>query len=171
MRRKTLFTLSPLALATLLPLSSSAPRAPAVGSFGGPWISLEAPGNPYDDGPNAAFLVHVYHHGNPARYPVTGTAEGLVNGERRSVPLEFRETSRPGVYAVRRQWPTQGRWVLVATVKAVGEVTLFVQLGPEDSGERAAGDRDGASLRLERISVTQGGPRAARIESALRAGE
>ena len=49
-------------------------------------------------------------------FPVAGTAEGMVRGERKSVSLEFRATSRPGVYALKRQWPTEGTWTLVVSV-------------------------------------------------------
>jgi hypothetical protein len=49
-------------------------------------------------------------------YPVTGTAEGVVNGERRTITLRFESTSRAGVYALRKQWPQDGAWSLVITV-------------------------------------------------------
>lgn len=44
---------------------------------------------------------------------ITGQAEGMVNGKRQSVPLELTATSKPGVYTVRKQWPAEGKWVLV----------------------------------------------------------
>ena len=66
---------------------------------GPPWISIELPANPYDQATRGAFLlVHAFHHGEPIGYLVTGTAEGIVGGERRSIKLEFSETSRDGVY-------------------------------------------------------------------------
>lgn len=52
----------------------------------------------------------------PVAFPVTGTAEGLVNGSRRSIPLTLTTTSRTGVYAVAKQWPNDGVWTLVVTV-------------------------------------------------------
>jgi len=67
--------------------------APALA--GPPWISIELPVNPYDESTRGAFLlVHEFHHGTPVSYIVTGTAEGIVNGERRSIKLEFSETAR-----------------------------------------------------------------------------
>src|SRR5437868_1676283 len=58
--------------------------APALA--GPPWISIELPVNPYDESTRGAFLlVHEFHHGTPVSYIVTGTAEGIVNGERRSI--------------------------------------------------------------------------------------
>ncbi|HEU4995375.1 MAG TPA: hypothetical protein VFT29_11180 [Gemmatimonadaceae bacterium] len=84
---------------------------------GPPWISIEYPANPYDSGSRGAFLlVHAFHHGTPVSFPVSGTAEGLVNGTRRTISLEFKNTSRPGVYALNKQWPTEGVWTLVVGV-------------------------------------------------------
>ena len=102
-------------------------------AFGPPWISIEYPANPYDSGSKGAYLlVHAFHHGTPLSFPVSGTAEGIVNGERRTVSLEFKNTSRPGVYALHKQWSSDGVWTLVLgvtqgdgemnTVKAVVEL-------------------------------------------------
>jgi hypothetical protein len=104
---------------------AAAADAPAVAPTpaGPPWISIEYPVNPYDQTTRGAFLlVHAFHHGTAVDFPVIGTAEGLVSGQRRSVSLEFERTSRPGVYALRKQWPNDGVWTLVVTVKQ----------GPED---------------------------------------
>src|SRR5213075_2937786 len=61
-------------------------------------------------------LVHAFHHGTPVNYPVSGTAEGLVSGARRTISLQFKSTSRPGVYALEKQWPSDGVWTLVLNV-------------------------------------------------------
>jgi hypothetical protein len=89
----------------------------AFASFGPPWISIEYPANPYDSGSRDAYLlVHAFHHGTPVSFPVSGTAEGIVAGARRTVSLEFKNTSRPGVYALHKQWPSEGVWTLVLAV-------------------------------------------------------
>ena len=50
---------------------------------------------------------------NPAAVQITGTAEGLVNGMRQSVPLELIEVNTAeGIYAVQQQWPAIGSWVV-----------------------------------------------------------
>src|SRR5438128_12516373 len=104
-------------------LVSALLAAPALA--GPPWISIELPANPYDQATRGAFLlVHAFHHGQPVGYLLTGTAEGIVNGERRSIKLEFSETTRDGVYALKRMWPTDGVWTLV--IKA--------NQGPDDAG-------------------------------------
>ena len=44
---------------------------------------------------------------------VNGTAEGIVNGERRTVSLQLIPVGdSPGVYAVSQQWPAEGQWVV-----------------------------------------------------------
>jgi len=84
---------------------------------GPPWISIETPVNPWDPSSRGAFLlVHAFHHGTPVDFPVSGTAEGVVDGRRHSVPLRFERTSRPGVYAVANQWGQTGEWSLILTV-------------------------------------------------------
>jgi hypothetical protein len=103
------------ALAAALNIPTEAP-SPAV-VVGPPWISIEYPVNPYDATTRDAFLVvHAFHHGNPMAFPVSGTAEGLVNGQRRTIPLEFQKASRAGEYALRKQWPNEGTWTLVLKV-------------------------------------------------------
>ena len=60
----------------------------------------------------AAFVFRTEGCSDPAKVQVSGTAEGLVNGERRSVPLKVAATSKPGVYAVNQDWPSEGAWVV-----------------------------------------------------------
>jgi hypothetical protein len=84
---------------------------------GPPWISIELPANPFDRASRGAFLlVHAFHHGTPMHFPVTGRAEGIVGGQRRTVPLRLERTSRGGVYALHNQWGSAGVWTLVLTV-------------------------------------------------------
>jgi hypothetical protein len=91
--------------------------APALPIAGPPWISIEHPVNPFDRTTRGAhLLVHAYHHGTPVGHPVSGTAEGIVNGQRRTITLRFESTSRTGVYALRKQWPSDGTWSLVVNV-------------------------------------------------------
>ncbi len=114
--------------ATLLSLSLASP------AFAGPpWISIEYPANPFNSTTKGAFcLVRVYHHGDPIGYPVSGTAEGLVNGQRQSVKLELASTSVTGVYAVRYTAPAAGAWVLVinlGTGDEMSHATALVTVG------------------------------------------
>lgn len=89
--------------------------APALA--GPPWISIELPANPLDRTTRGAFLlVHTFHHERIVGMQLTGRAEGIVNGVRRTIPLTFERTSRDGVMALRRSWPTEGSWVLVISI-------------------------------------------------------
>ena len=88
--------------------------AAATPVFGPPWISIETPPNPFDATSRGAVLVvHTYHHGDVVASGVTGSAEGIVSGARRTIPLVFDTTTRRGVYALRKQWPNEGTWMLV----------------------------------------------------------
>ena len=103
--------LAPMAAAVAVAL------APTPAHAGPPWISIELPANPYDASTRGAYLVvHAFHHGTPVGFPISGRAEGIVNGQRRSVTLKFQETSRPGVYALTNQWGNDGEWTLMITV-------------------------------------------------------
>lgn len=115
----------------------SAALALAAALFvGPPWISIEYPANPHDRSNTGTMLyVHVFHHAQPIAYPLEGTAEGFVNGERRSIKLKFTDTARPAVYGLSRQWPTEGVWTLVIKMSRGdhGEdgATAVVELGPD----------------------------------------
>jgi hypothetical protein len=112
-------------------LSFGAVALGASAAFGPPWISIEVPPNPYDRASRDAFLiVNTFHHGDAVASGVTGTAEGLAGGNRRSVPLSFEATSRRGSYALRKQWPSEGTWMLVInTGGRENGVTALVDLG------------------------------------------
>jgi len=117
-------------------ISLAALAAVAALSVGPPWISIEYPANPHDRSNSGAMLyVHVFHHAQPISYPIEGTAEGFVNGERRTIKLKFTDTARPAVYGLSRQWPTEGVWTLVIKMSR-GEnggdgATAVVELGPD----------------------------------------
>src|SRR5437763_6813762 len=51
----------------------------------------------------------------------------------RSIKLEFSETSRDGVYALKRMWPTDGVWTLVIKANQGPDdaATAVVELGPQ----------------------------------------
>ena len=116
---------SALLAASVLVLSAATP------SFGPPWISIETPPNPYDAASRGAFLiVHTFHHGNLTASGVTGAAEGIVAGARRTIPLSFDTTSRRGSYALRKQWPSEGTWMLVINTGGQAQgVTALVDIG------------------------------------------
>lgn len=92
--------------------------ASARSLFGPTWVSIELPANPWNREARGAFLlVRALHHSTPADARVTGVAEGLVNGARRTLQLNLRRLSQTGVYAVTDQWGSEGEWVLLFTVE------------------------------------------------------
>jgi hypothetical protein len=113
MRSPLKLSLSLAAVAASVALVAAAPSA-GDHRAGPPWISIEYPANPLDPTTRGAFLlVHAFHHQIPMESTVTGTAEGLVGGERKSIALRFEKTGRTGVYALRKQWSDDGVWSLV----------------------------------------------------------
>lgn len=164
MYRRILLLLSPVAL--LLTLGAIAQPSPV----GAPWISVEMPANPLDESTRgAAFVVRAYYHENPARFPIAGRAEGLVNGERQTIELQVTETPQAGVYVVKQQWPSQGHWLLAMNVAIESGPSLVVELGPN------GGVSDGAyyggptkTLAVRSVRVVRGKINGNRIEQALR---
>ncbi|MGH7564485.1 MAG: hypothetical protein ACREK5_08680 [Gemmatimonadota bacterium] len=127
----------------------------AAAVAGPPWISIELPANPHDPATRDALLVvHAYHHGANVQYPVTGTAEGLVDGERRSVALTITPTGKAGLYAVSRPRLEDGRWVLVIrldTGNGDGATALVSLNGDAQvSGVRVPSDVNGEGWRIPR---------------------
>jgi hypothetical protein len=73
-------------------------------------------GNPIAaNGPNvsktAGLAVRLENCTDLSKSSLNGSAEGLVDGERTSVPLRMIVAS-PGVYAVNESWPQGGVWVV-----------------------------------------------------------
>lgn len=68
----------------------------------------------------------------PEKATVTGTAIGMVNGQKRVLPLKLEPTSTPGLYAVTQQWPAEGKWVLAFEgQEGTARTTLMLTAGPE----------------------------------------
>jgi hypothetical protein len=144
-RRFAIGSLAALALGATVAWTPIASHTALVGP---PWISIEYPPSPYDGTTRDAYLlVHSFHHGTPMDYGVNGTAEGLVNGARRTIALKFTSTSRTGVQALRKQWPSDGTWMLAISVtQAPGDsVTALVDIG-------ASGDVIAVRVPTERRS-------------------
>ncbi len=65
------------------------------------------------DGKKALLAVRAVVCDDLANVRITGTAEGIVNGSRQSVPLTLTEVNKAdAVYVVSYQWPENGSWVL-----------------------------------------------------------
>ncbi len=61
---------------------------------------------------HAVLVARITACHSPEKTTVTATAEGMVNGARRSIPLKVISLSTPGTFAVTREWPEQGTWAV-----------------------------------------------------------
>jgi hypothetical protein len=79
----------------------------------------------------AAFVFRTEGCADPAKSQISGTAEGLVKGARRSVALKVEAMSQPGVYAVYQNWPAEGEWVVnLKGTCADANAGAIVPIGP-----------------------------------------
>jgi hypothetical protein len=77
-----------------------------------------------------SLVVRTFNCGTPASLSLEGSAEGLVGGQRRTIPLEITRAAEAGVFNVTRQWPAEGQWALVFTVAGGHPVSTLVRLEP-----------------------------------------
>jgi hypothetical protein len=116
--------LASLSSALLLAIAS-----PALG--GGFQISVETPAGSTDPQLKDAVLVaRTYGCHQPSDASLSASAEGLVEGTRKSLPLELRSIGS-GIYAIKQQWPSEGKWVVVLSGTYNGMTSsVLVELGP-----------------------------------------
>jgi hypothetical protein len=97
--------------------SSALTLAIATAAYGGGyWLEFGNPSASKDPAAaNAIALVRAVGCGEPSHSKVTATAEGLVSGDRKSLPLRVVELSSPGIYAIKGDLPAGGSWVLSVT--------------------------------------------------------
>jgi hypothetical protein len=136
--KKTLVAAMALACAGLAPLATA----------GGQQVKAEVS----PDG--RALVVRTYRCGTPSSLSLRGSAEGIVSGERRRVELAV-DPAEPGVFRVARQWPAEGRWVVVLSVSGERGVSTLVTLEP------------GAPLRIADQQQSFDKPSADRITAAI----
>jgi len=60
----------------------------------------------------AGLAVRLEECADLAKAKLSGTAEGLEGGARKSIPVQIVAGSGPGVYAVNHNWPNDGAWVV-----------------------------------------------------------
>src|SRR5687768_12790683 len=90
---------------------------------------------------------------------MTAIAEGIVDGARQSWPLKLIALDAPAAYAVVRQWPAGGVWVVNLTGTCPGRKATAAAVVPIGK----AGFRRESSQLLERAAT------ATEIETALNA--
>ena len=150
---------------SLLLASAAAPTALA----GGFYLEVSAPGA--DRGaypPGTVLLVKPFGCHQPSAAALSATAEGVIDGRRKSLPLELREVEK-GLYAIRQQWPAEGLWVVVIHGAYRGaDRGVLVRLAADGRVPL----EEGATPRLKQASVvnTQRKVRPAEIDAALGSG-
>jgi len=104
---------------------------PSPAAAGGFQLSVETPDQTRDPQMKDVVLIaRTYGCHQPADAKLSATAEGLVNGKRQSAPVELRSIGA-GVYAIRQQWASEGRWVLALSGAYNGMTcSVLVELGP-----------------------------------------
>lgn len=96
---------------------------------GGFQLSLETPSGADPQLKDAVLIVRTFGCHQPADAKLSASAEGLINGNRKSLPLELRSIGS-GVYALKQQWQSEGRWVLALTGAYNGMTSsVLVELG------------------------------------------
>lgn len=107
---------------------------------------------------DGTYLVSTMNCGRTAPLSATAWAEGVVNGERKSLPLKLERTRESGVYRFQHAWPREGRWLVrlafngrstpavVATLDSEGRVTDSAMVWERD-GKRECDTRLAAAQK------------------------
>ena len=95
-----------------------------VASAGGMSASLQGPAK---DG--VTYTLVTYSCTGVESMRPTGWAEGVVNGERRTVPLTIQPAKIEGGYMFQRTWPKEGRWLVRLTFANPNSPALVAQIG------------------------------------------
>jgi hypothetical protein len=113
--------------------------------------------NPEAQAKNAVLVVRGYACVAPKKTTVSATAEGIVNGKHQSIPLKLVPLSGQSTYALTRQWPTEGKWVIT-----------LVEANPRfDSRPSAIVKMDGDAVDWAGITRFSAPPSKEQVEAAL----
>ena len=100
-------------------------------------------------------VVRTFRCGTPSSFTVHGTAEGVVAGQRKTIPLTIGRAAEEGVFTVSRQWPAEGKWALVFSVEGSHAVSTIAELEP------------GTTIRIARQKATFEKPTPADVHAVL----
>ena len=100
---------------------------------GGFFLQLGNPeANPEARKLNAVLVIKATGCHDPAGAAVTATAVGVVNGERRTIPLHVKKLAEVGEFALTQEWPREGKWVIEIVGKNPSQFTnTLVTAGPK----------------------------------------
>lgn len=115
--------------------------------------------NPEAQAKNAVLMVRGYACHNAEETTVTATAEGVVNGKRETIPLKLIPLSAQSTYALTRQWPADGKWVI-----------SLVEANPHFRGQPSALVKiDGDAVDFAGVTRLTRAPSQRDVEAALNA--
>jgi len=133
----------------------------SVSFAGGFQLEIQAPTSNEGEMKGAALLIRTYGCHQPWDAEVTATAEGVVNGKRQSIKIELTRTSQ-GVYAVKKQWPSQGAWVIAITGQYNGITSsALVDMGPNGAVRITKENRVSSRIVQRKLTTEE-------VESALK---
>ncbi|MBV9158209.1 MAG: hypothetical protein JO097_18230 [Acidobacteriaceae bacterium] len=113
--------------------------------------------NPEAQAKSAVLVVVGYACHDADKTSVTATAEGIVNGKRETIPLKLIVLSGQSTYAVTRQWPAEGKWVIT-----------LVEANSKFNGQPSAILRvDGDTVDFAGVTRLTRAPEKTEIEAAL----
>jgi hypothetical protein len=110
---------------------------------GGFQISVEA-----GKSRSAALIVKTFGCHTPSDAELKGVAEGIVNGERKSVKLNFKHDKK-GIFSVAKQWSDEGVWVVVIKGKYNGMISNAVVEIDSESNSKLAGGNFPEDMRVK----------------------
>jgi hypothetical protein len=93
----------------------------ALAHAGGAGMNVEGPAK------DGTYLVRAFACTGPSSITVTATAEGVVNGQRKSIPLELKPM-QDGVYQFARAWPRDGAWLVRAELSGSHNLVTLATL-------------------------------------------
>jgi len=85
---------------------------------------------------NAVLTVKATGCHDPAAAKLTATAIGVVNGQRREIPLKVEALSEPGMFAIAQQWPKEGKWVIDLVGRNPDQFTNALVIAAPDGVQR-----------------------------------
>jgi hypothetical protein len=111
---------------------------------------------------SAAFVFRTEGCSDPAKAQIAATAEGVIKGARKSVPLRVIAGAKPGIYAVFQDWPAEGQWVVnLKGTCASAAAAAVVPIGPKgflrDSSKFFSRPATDAEVEASLKTLTEGG--------------
>ena len=123
---------------------------------GGFYLELGTPSASSDPkAKGAVVLAHFIGCHEPEKGVLTATAEGVVGGKRQTIALTAVALGKPGLFAISRQWPADGKWVLklVGRHPQVAVVTTTLVKVSGDGFDRGSAVMKMGSLEADAVEA------------------